>query len=768
LGYLYVKKYATITREKWDKLMMDTLGEGAQTHLDAIWNRAHLVEVDPDESPISGNAAKQIYVQFVQGGMDRDRAVNATHEVLKESEPNLTRTEAVDAICLYGRWVPATTDALKVKVAGYTSELIQQRKLQDMAEGKAPSPTGRGRPRPTDEYRRLTHLVNEAKKKGGYEVVDAERQLRSYLDTERTRLENQITDLTARIKDRDLFPEKVPRPPTPELDGLRAQRDALRAELKALQEAERPGPTPEEKAFQARTRQLEKQIAEYEQRIADRNLFPSKTAAPAADPRLAPLIAKREAAKAALKALQDEARPPLTPDEKKVNTRIKQLERQIEHFQERLASKDYTVSPKPLPANQPTGTLLDRLRTRDRLKSQFEHESFLLRMKNRPPADKILGVIREIGVFPRAVRASFDLSAVLRQGKFILMAHPIRAFKNFGWMLRALASEDAQYASEQEIKSRTLYLIYRSSGLYLAESGDSLTKMEEAYTSRWAEKIPGIKQSQRAYTTFLNRLRADSFDAMMLGLSQDGVPTPAEAKAVANFINMATGRGGFGSNENVATGLNTVFFAPRYVASRFQLLMGQPLWRGSRRTRKMIGLEYLRFLSAMAVMYALASLAGFRIEWDPKSSNFAKIQVSETGFIDPLAGLQQAIVFAWRMWTGETTDISGETYDLRGPDERYGRGIVSVAEKFFSSKLSPVPSVFWTELKKKTYENEPPTWPSAAEDFPGITLGSRVGGLITPIASENVYEVLKNEEVKAAIPMAILAIFGEGAQSFEE
>src|SRR5690606_20923954 len=127
------------------------------------------------------------------------------------------------------------------------------------------------------------------------------------------------------------------------------------------------------------------------------------------------------------------------------------------------------------------------------------------------------------------------------------------------------------------------------------DSGGRLSQQEEATMSRLASKIPGVATSQRVYAVFLNLMRMQAFSTLARTLSLDGAPTTNEAAALANYVNIATGRGNLGRFQAAATVLNTIFFAPRYVASRFQLLFGQPLWHGkmenSAAARKLIGKE---------------------------------------------------------------------------------------------------------------------------------------------------------------------------------
>src|SRR6185436_8004561 len=206
-----------------------------------------------------------------------------------------------------------------------------------------------------------------------------------------------------------------------------------------------------------------------------------------------------------------------------------------------LARKEFSKKPKRIIQMDAEA---NRLHYEAMVAKRDWHEAMMKdRLANRSVPEKIIGAAGEVLNTSRAVLTSMDLSAVLRQGGFIAFAHPIRAAKAFPAMFKALRSEAGQHAVDQEILARKNYPLYQQSKLYLSEHGHKLSQMEEAYMSRWADKIPLVAASQRAYVTFLNKLRADSFDAMANGLARNKELTEVEAKAIANFVNVATGRG---------------------------------------------------------------------------------------------------------------------------------------------------------------------------------------------------------------------------------
>jgi len=346
------------------------------------------------------------------------------------------------------------------------------------------------------------------------------------------------------------------------------------------------------------------------------------------------------------------------------------------------------------------------------------------------------------------------LSAVGRQGWFIGLAHPARAAKTVTPMLKALTSEYKSYQIDQEIRNRPNAPLYSKSKLELPTLTGKLTAMEEAFMSRLGGEIPGIKQSQRAYVTYLNKLRADSFDAMTRALARSGEPTDAELKAIANYINVATGRGPLNKAAPAAEILATVFWSPRLLVSRFQLLAGQPLYHGSARTRKLIAQEYGRFLIGMGVIYALGEMIGAEIEIDPRSSDFGKLKFGDTR-VDPMAGLSQTTVFLARIAAGEKKVTTGRIRPIRGERVRRGEGTVNVIANFLRAKLSPLLGTTVDIAAGKTVVGEP------------VTPADVVARNVVPLAFKDVYDVMIEHGIAQGTALTLLSIFGVGIQNYE-
>ena len=495
------------------------------------------------------------------------------------------------------------------------------------------------------------------------------------------------------------------------------------------------------------------------------------------------------ARKQELADLRKRLRPVRDPEGRYQEMRGKQIEKRIAELQDRIARGDFAARPRiPRALSEANQRAMFEL---EKAKYEFLRHQFEDTMRRRTPIGKVFGAVGDTFNLARAMMTSFDLSGILRQGGFITYGHPLRAASSIGPSLRAFASDQAEHRVRSEIESRKNAPLYAKYGLQLTGIGSGpLTQIEEVYASRWLERFPAwlggglVRGSGRAYTSFLNKLRADSFDAMAASLGRRAELTDAEGKAIANYINVATGRGKIGvKNENAAQALNTVFFAPKLVASRFQLLAGQPLYGGTPRTRKMIVAEYARFLIGVSIASSLAAFALGEdddsdkplIGLDPRSADFGKIRVGNT-YLDPLAGLAQVSTFVARLGAGETVSGAGKVKPIRpdytltdlrralgedvpahkmGKDGQlpFGSGsAASVIGRFLRTKLAPVPGAIVNTLSGSNLIGEEVTPADAALE------------MVTPMSFSDIGEVMGEHGIPKGTAMTVLGMLGMGMQ----
>ena len=781
---------------RWSKTMVDDFGDVIQPYLDAAWAASNKVVderigVMPErvrrpvgraikekpslnlfeqrqgvkdrikEKAEAGDdnithLAQQLARSYIEEGVrGRDNIVAAVQRDLSDAIPGITTRQTQDAISGYGNFTPLSTDEIDVILRDTKGQLQQVSKLEDLEAQQPPLRTGKERRTPSDEERRLIQQVEELKKKYNIQTTDPTRQLKSTLDARKTYVRHQIADLELQIATRErIVKERTLSPTDPELEALKTRRDVLKTEFETV--FGRRKLTDQQRVAMS-MRAVARSILDLEQRIKDRDIAPRTRAVPVQAPELDSLRAIRDALREQLQELRDAINPKKTPEQVALQSLKTRLKNQRADMLDRLQRGDFTKKERRTVELDEEAQRLsfEALQAKKRWYEALWKD----RLANRTTTEKVVGRAGEMVNTSRAILTSLDLSAVGRQGGFIGLGHPVRASKSFPAMFRALMSEKGQADVTAEIEGRANFTLYKRSGLFLAEMGQTLIQMEEAYMSRWAEKIPLVAASQRAYVTFLNKLRADSFDAMVAGLSTTGKPTQIEMNAIANYVNVSTGRGAMTQQANAGALLSTVFFAPRNTISRFQLLAGQPFYSGTGRTRSLIAKDYARFLLGVGVVYGLAQMAGAEVDldvWDDDhlSSDFGKIRWGNTR-IDPLAGLLQATVFMSRIASGKTKTLKGVVRDIRGDDVPYGgtKGD-SLIWRFLRTKLSPVVGTGINLITGENVVGDKATTTSTAKS------------LAMPLAVQDIYEAMLDQGAAKGAAMGLLAILGFGLQSF--
>lgn len=358
---------------------------------------------------------------------------------------------------------------------------------------------------------------------------------------------------------------------------------------------------------------------------------------------------------------------------------------------------------------------------------------------------------------PRALMASADLSAPLRQGA-ILTLPPTqwgRASKAGLRMFQALSTKHFEKISEQ-INTHPDAETGRKAKLYIStDKTEGLRKSEEDFLSRWADKIPIVKQSQQAYQTYLDSLRMDTFAKYKRVIDKTKGLSPEQRdsayKAAAEWINTATGRGTLGKTfESGMPLLSKVAFAPRYTASRVQILNPVTYAKNAstpagRAVLKQQMTDVVQFAGVVSATLAIAKAAGAEVGTDPEDSDFLKIKVGNVRY-DTLAGLQQVMRLFYR--TGKDVGMAAV-----GKKSEQGEGAIEVAGRFARSKLAPVPSFFVDALSRKDF---------IGRDF---EVGRGVKERMIPLMWKDFYDAYQREGIGAAAKLTP-GVFGLGVQDF--
>ncbi len=438
----------------------------------------------------------------------------------------------------------------------------------------------------------------------------------------------------------------------------------------------------------------------------------------------------------------------------------------IKTTEEATASGDFGPKPKPKPLALDAEAI--KLKTDyEEVKRRRDLAFAKYSLENRTTGQKAADVAKESVNATKQIVTSADLSAVLRQG--VVFSLDPTNWKKLAtdWgpkMLQATFSERKALETDVALRNRPGAAELEKAGLELTRLDGPLNKHEEHMRSNLVEKIPFIgpmvRGSNRAFTTFLNLQRAAAADRFVEAIP--GEHTPERMKRLAAAVNTMTGRGEVsGSFKGAVSAASDVLWSPRLLLSRFQLLAGQPMWRGDRATRTIIAKQYARTLGGVATVYALARLAGGEVEDDPRSSDFGKIRFGNTR-IDPLAGISQVSVLLARTATGETKTASGEVHPLRKPifgegeGPKYGQAdMADIYGRFARSKLSPTLGVPLDLLSGEDVTGQPVT----PADLPQK--------MLVPLAFQDIRKAMEEQGIPAGVAMSILSMLGMGLQTYE-
>jgi hypothetical protein len=299
-------------------------------------------------------------------------------------------------------------------------------------------------------------------------------------------------------------------------------------------------------------------------------------------------------------------------------------------------------------------------------------------------------------------------------------------------------------------------------GLYLAGLNEVPNSKEEAFLSRYAEKIPVfgevVKASERHMVTHLNLLRAAVFDEYIQKYPES---PPEERKAWADYINKASGRGDLGDFSSAARGLSSVFFAPRFAVSRFQtpatLVTNM---KKNPRVAKEIGKDFGAMAVFGATILALAKLAGADVGDDPEDADFGKIIIGKTrvdvfgGFLQPLR-LILAGVYQGAGKAGMLKKVDPETGEVK--QRKAKMDFMDALWNFAQYKMSPAVQLPLELLRGKNVIGQP------------VSPAEAVARKMVPIVVQGAYDaVIKDKDPVRAIWTTPLEFFGAGVNAYDD
>lgn len=368
--------------------------------------------------------------------------------------------------------------------------------------------------------------------------------------------------------------------------------------------------------------------------------------------------------------------------------------------------------------------------------------------------DEFLGTL---GAF-KSLTSTGDISYPFRQGA-ILMLRPLQwrqTQKMWKEMFRGFKTKNFD-AINAAIAKHPDAPLAKEVGLAIDVVEEAFPRRAGSRISEAAGKIPGVKHANQAYTTAANVQRFEEFLQYKRLFDKRGL-SPEETmkgyKAAAQWINIATGRGG----QRMARAfpgalelLNYFFFSPRFIASRLNVFNPVMYARnatspGGRIVLKRQMADLAQFAGVVATTMYLAKQAGADVSLDFKSPDFLKIRFGRHRY-DFGAGLTQVMRAGYRI--GADLARAG-----RGEKPEYGKSAIDIAETFLSYKLSPPAAVFRNFVYQRTPEGRP------------FTAGRAAADLVVPMQWADFVDAWVQEGLGGAA-MTLPGAAGVGAQLYE-
>ena len=396
---------------------------------------------------------------------------------------------------------------------------------------------------------------------------------------------------------------------------------------------------------------------------------------------------------------------------------------------------------------------------------------------------------------PRAVMASGDMSAFLRQNLVFTISRPITSMKALGTAApslmptklgKVLPGEWGEDAYQTLTRNLAEHPASEMAGQFkLATTGlDNISPREEQFMSSIAETLPIIgpfvRASGRFHVGFLNKVRMDVFGDISKGLVKSGFSPKNDPKlfeGLANYVNVMTGRGGLGDFERSAKWLNGIAFSPRFASSRLQMTgagdavdlvtkiatlgKGGTKWGFYSQIPAPIRKEAMRDVAAtMSVLIGAFSLMKLspdvEVETNWRSADFAKGRVGKTR-IDIGAGTVQYLRLYAQIAEASANAITadpGERWEnFKAPRQKLTGQLVDESPMQKVARAAMYKESPTARAAHRALEGEDP-FPEGIKEF-------------APLAIQDFTEALEEHGLLGGAAAGAGAFFGLGLQTYD-
>ena len=447
------------------------------------------------------------------------------------------------------------------------------------------------------------------------------------------------------------------------------------------------------------------------------------------------------------------------------------MKAQIEKVEQQIAKGDFEKAPekKVIKLDEEGRKLQAKL---TKLKKERDVRRLTLQYQKQNKVQRTFNKVLEVFNIPRSLMASTDFSAPLNQAVIATINYPKEAKDAAVQMVKAAASQEAFDNWFYDLKETPRYELMNKLKLGITDPfNPELQAREEAFMSGYAEQIPGVgklvKGSERAYVQYLNKLRVDLFNKFVDRFESQGKTYENNKKlyeSTAKYINNITGRGELGPLKKFAPLFSALFFSPRLMAARINMLNPYYFVTLPTELKKQYGKDMGTALGLLSTMLTLFSLYGktqddddedkITVETDPRSSDFGRVKQGDTRW-DFSGGFQPYLRAVTQFTTGERKKTStGEIMEMEGKIPGTGRQDIVLG--FFRNKLAPVPSMIIDFTTGKNAVGEK------------VELKDELLKNVIPLSFQSIYEGYEKKGPQAIATVGLPAIFGVGVSTYEQ
>ena len=783
----------------------------AQIEVGAAEVGGTLVGLSDQQYPAWGRWLRAIgeYHCFANPAITEEECVNAIVEDISpfiETDANAVR----DALTGFGHNFRQSRYDSQRLMNDLRSQSRLKRQLDWMDDTNTMPPlTGLVRDEPSDTTRNLQQRVQARKA----EIPDAgrdERRLKGVLDSAKTRVRNRIADLERAIETGEKIPARDRTVPEDiELRELKRRRDELKEAYDELFKPER-GMTDEQRISLAEkllARELEHALEDLDRaRSGDFSKRPKRPGV--TSPALAALRDRLDEVRGQIRELKAAKYEfGMTPEELEAYNARKMANREkaIARLAERVATGDLRPQKKPQPPMP-----AEMQKRYDELAEQMKKArqklaDIRLDAENATAPTfvrKARDYLRFVTTAQRALRATMDFSAVLRQAARITLAHPVMGAKSFGKAWNAAHSEANLTAVNDEIMSDpSIQEAVAKYGLHLREVDAASDRDVEMFHGMERNKVRifgrefaitdipffggFMLKSERHYITYLNAVSAELYSAIVNDRTRfPGGATGWQKKMTADMINIWNGSAALSKERRQAlqkAWVNDIFWAPQLAISRAQSAALYDVWRplvakgvknaetggydavSPEERKAMFKVGASEHIKSSLAMIALGALLKWlfaddddwyyfsQFDWFEKLMMLASPKIGNTT-IDLTGGEQSINRLAHQIARKEKRSGTGRTVKFGG----YGAPTtMSSIQRFMEGKTAPWLSELAALWEGRDYVGNDYTWKNA------------VMGAVVPLTFEDMKDQLVQNGVGKSLVTMPLSLLGAGGSTYD-